>query len=230
VTVELVQGGGRPPSSAFLASGSAPQHHTNTYGPPHEWPYHNFLEGALDANGNFVGWATFHVVSANKSTKAIVGYFKDSFQSARLTISACALNDCPRFDHDRAGFRLEHDALDLPVAEDYPGHPHSPYGASKRGTEEYLHAYAALYGLRWTSLALANVYGPRQTTSGEGGVVATLIGRMLAGEPCTITGDGEQTRDLVFVDTTSVYLDRDGESALARISHGRKCIGPENLG
>jgi hypothetical protein len=51
----------------------------------------------VDANGNFVGWATFHVVSASKNTKEIVGYFKDSFQSARLTISACALNDCPRF-------------------------------------------------------------------------------------------------------------------------------------
>jgi Flp pilus assembly protein TadG len=51
----------------------------------------------VDANGNFVGWATFHVVSADVATKSITGYFKTEFQSARLTISACALNDCPRY-------------------------------------------------------------------------------------------------------------------------------------
>jgi UDP-glucose 4-epimerase len=89
---------------------------------------------------------------------------------------------------------------DLPVAEDYPGHPHSPYGAAKRGVEEYLHTYEALYGLRWTSLALGNVYGPRQDPGGEAGVVSIFGARMLAGEPVTIFGDGEQTRDFVYVD------------------------------
>lgn len=91
-------------------------------------------------------------------------------------------------------------ALDeLPVAEDYPGHPHSPYGAGKRGVEEYLHTYEALYGLRWTSLALGNVYGPRQDPGGEAGVVAIFGGRMLEGRGITIFGDGEQTRDFVYV-------------------------------
>jgi nucleoside-diphosphate-sugar epimerase len=70
---------------------------------------------------------------------------------------------------------------ELPVAEDHPGHPHSPYGASKRGVEEYLHTYEALYGLRWTSLALGNVYGPRQDPGGEAGVVSIFGGRMLEG-------------------------------------------------
>ena len=96
---------------------------------------------------------------------------------------------------------------DLPVAEDYPGHPHSPYGASKRGVEEYLHAYEALYGLRWSSLALGNVFGPRQDPGGEAGVVSIFGGRMLAGDRVTIYGDGEQTRDFVFVaDVVDAYL------------------------
>jgi hypothetical protein len=51
----------------------------------------------VDPNGNFVGWATFHVISADQNTKNIRGYFIESFQNARLTISACALNDCPRY-------------------------------------------------------------------------------------------------------------------------------------
>jgi UDP-glucose 4-epimerase len=94
----------------------------------------------------------------------------------------------------------EPDISELPVDESFQTAALSPYGASKRMAIEYLRTYEHLYGLAWTVLTISNVYGPRQTTSGEGGVVATLIGRMLAGEPCTITGDGEQTRDLVFVD------------------------------
>jgi UDP-glucose 4-epimerase len=89
---------------------------------------------------------------------------------------------------------------ELPIAEDYPGHPQSPYGASKRGAEEYLYTYEALYGLRWTCLALSNVYGRRQDPGGEAGVVSVFGGRMVADEPVTIFGDGEQTRDFVYVD------------------------------
>jgi len=88
---------------------------------------------------------------------------------------------------------------ELPISETYEGHPHSPYGASKRGVEEYLYTYEALYGLRWTSLALANVYGPRQDPTGEAGVVSIFGGRLLEDRPITIFGDGEQTRDFVFV-------------------------------
>jgi UDP-glucose 4-epimerase len=89
---------------------------------------------------------------------------------------------------------------DLPVDEDDAAPALSPYGTSKRVAIEYLRTYEQLYGLEWTALTLANVYGPHQTTAGEGGVVATFIGRMLAGQPCTVFGDGEQTRDFVFVD------------------------------
>jgi UDP-glucose 4-epimerase len=89
---------------------------------------------------------------------------------------------------------------DLPVSEDYVGWAHSPYGASKRAGEEYLRTYELLYGLDWTSLAFSNVYGPRQDPAGEAGVVAIFTQRMLAGLPCTIYGDGEQTRDFVYVD------------------------------
>lgn len=91
-------------------------------------------------------------------------------------------------------------AEELPIDEAYPGHPHSPYGASKRGVEEYLHAYEVLYGLRWTSLALGNVFGPRQDPAGEAGVVSIFGGRMLADQAITIYGDGSQTRDFVYVD------------------------------
>jgi UDP-glucose 4-epimerase len=88
----------------------------------------------------------------------------------------------------------------LPVTEDHPQHPVSPYGVAKKVGGDYLFALHALHGLAYTSLALANVYGPRQDPHGEAGVVAIFAGRLLAGEPCTVFGDGEQTRDYVYVD------------------------------
>lgn len=92
------------------------------------------------------------------------------------------------------------DPDDLPVTESHPQRPVAPYGVSKKVATDYLHAYRELHQLEYTSLALANVYGPRQDPHGEAGVVAIFAGRLLTGEPCTIFGDGEQTRDYVYVD------------------------------
>jgi UDP-glucose 4-epimerase len=89
---------------------------------------------------------------------------------------------------------------ELPVKESHPQRPISPYGVTKKVVGDYLHAYRELHDLEYAALALANVYGPRQDPHGEAGVVAIFAGRLLAGEPCTIYGDGEQTRDFVFVD------------------------------
>ncbi len=89
---------------------------------------------------------------------------------------------------------------ELPVRESYPHQPLSPYGVSKKAVIDYLVAYRALHSLEFCALALANVYGPRQNPHGEAGVVAIFADRVLRGEPVTVFGDGEQTRDFVFVD------------------------------
>ncbi|MEL7209812.1 MAG: NAD-dependent epimerase/dehydratase family protein, partial [Actinomycetota bacterium] len=88
----------------------------------------------------------------------------------------------------------------LPVDESHARHPVSPYGVAKMVVTDYLEAFRLLHGLDYTSLALANVYGPRQDPHGEAGVVAIFAGRLLEGEPCTVFGTGEQTRDFVYVD------------------------------
>jgi UDP-glucose 4-epimerase len=92
------------------------------------------------------------------------------------------------------------DPADLPVKESHPQRPVSPYGVSKKAVGDYLYAYRDLHNLEFTALALANVYGPRQDPHGEAGVVAIFAGRLLSGEPCTVYGDGSQTRDFVYVD------------------------------
>lgn len=88
----------------------------------------------------------------------------------------------------------------LPVPETHPREPVSPYGVAKSVVIDYLRAYESLHGLRHTALALSNVYGPRQDPHGEAGVVAIFTGRLLGGEPCTVFGTGDQTRDFVYVD------------------------------
>ncbi len=89
---------------------------------------------------------------------------------------------------------------DLPVKEGHPQRPISPYGAAKKAVGDYLRYYREIQGLEFTAIAPANIYGPRQDSEGEAGVVAIFAARMLAGERPTIYGDGEQTRDFVFVD------------------------------
>ncbi len=87
----------------------------------------------------------------------------------------------------------------LPCDETHPINPICQYGASKHTVEHYLYMYNVNYGLNYTVLRYPNVYGPRQDPHGEAGVVAIFTGKMLGGEPITINGDGEQTRDFVYV-------------------------------
>ena len=87
----------------------------------------------------------------------------------------------------------------VPTPETHLTRPASPYGVSKVAAELYLDCWAALHGARGVSLRLANVYGPRQNPEGEAGVVAIFTRRLLSGRPCIINGDGEQTRDYVYV-------------------------------
>jgi UDP-glucose 4-epimerase len=88
----------------------------------------------------------------------------------------------------------------IPTPEDEPARPVSVYGASKAASEIFLGVWRASHSMTCTALRYGNVYGPRQDPHGEAGVVAIFAGRLLAGEPCTINGDGTQTRDYVYVE------------------------------
>jgi len=87
----------------------------------------------------------------------------------------------------------------FPADEDHPLRPLSPYGITKLTTEKYLYFYQQTYGLNYTVLRYANVYGPRQNPHGEAGVVAIFLTKILSGEQPIINGDGKQTRDYVYV-------------------------------
>jgi len=87
----------------------------------------------------------------------------------------------------------------LPIDEEVPQHPESPYGITKMVTEYYLRYWQEAHGLTYTALRYGNVYGPRQDPNGEAGVIAIFAKRFLKHEPVRIDWDGEQQKDYVFV-------------------------------
>ena len=110
--------------------------------------------------------------------------------------------------------------------------PLSPYGVSKKAAIDYLVAYRELHALEFCALALANVYGPRQDPHGEAGVVAIFAERLLRGEPVTIFGDGEQTRDFVYVDDVVdafVRAASRGGGLVLQHRHRRRDVGQRAL-
>ena len=88
---------------------------------------------------------------------------------------------------------------ELPVSEVAPKKPLSPYGVTKLVGEHYLYYYRMIHGLEYAALRYSNVFGPRQSPHGEAGVVSIFSRCLLDGTPLTVYGDGEQTRDYVYV-------------------------------
>jgi UDP-glucose 4-epimerase len=89
-------------------------------------------------------------------------------------------------------------AESLPITDETPQRPTSPYGITKMAGEHYLRFYRATRDLDFTALRYGNVYGPRQDPNGEAGVIGIFIAKFLARRPVRIDWDGEQTRDYVF--------------------------------
>ena len=118
--------------------------------------------------------------------------------SLRL-IEACRAAGVGKIIYSSTGGAAVGEPRYLPVDEAHPVSPLSPYGISKHSVEHYFTYYWETFKLRSTILRYPNVYGPRQDPEGEAGVIAIFTQRMLAGEPVTINGDGEQTRDFVHV-------------------------------
>jgi UDP-glucose 4-epimerase len=115
-------------------------------------------------------------------------------------MECCVKTGVRKVVYAASGGTLYGEPRKLPVKETAIGRPVSPYGISKKVGIDYLAYYEREHGVAFTALALANVYGPRQNPDGEAGVVAIFASRMLAGQTPTIFGDGNQTRDYVFVD------------------------------
>ena len=109
----------------------------------------------------------------------------------------------------------------FPAPESHKVLPESVYGLAKYVSELYLDMWTRAWGIKTTSLRLSNVYGPRQNPHGEAGVVAIFSENLLRGKAVQINGDGEQTRDFVFVEDVA-------KAVGAAVSRGRS--GAFNIG
>lgn len=120
----------------------------------------------------------------------------------------CRLYGVKKVIFSSTGGAIYGDASEIPTSEKAPNYPLSPYGIHKLTAEKYCKFYGEVYGLDYTILRFANVYGPRQYKGGEAGVVSIFIDHALKGKTCVINGDGLQTRDYVYVDDVVIGLSK----------------------
>jgi UDP-glucose 4-epimerase len=115
-------------------------------------------------------------------------------------IENCRANKIKKIIMASTGGAIYGEAEEIPTTESSPTYPVSPYGIHKLTLEKYLNYYYQVYGLNYTVLRFANVYGPRQFKGGEAGVIAIFIDNAVKGLESLQFGDGLQTRDFVYVD------------------------------
>lgn len=154
-----------------------------------------FAEGRFDLVNHHAAQLDVRISVANPAFDAeqnIIG-------SVNL-LQAAVMHGAGRFVFASSGGTVYGDQQVFPADESHPTDPISPYGVSKLSVEKYLGYFAHQHGLRYSVLRYTNVYGPRQNSHGEAGVVAIFCDRMLRGDEVTINGTGEQTRDYVFAE------------------------------
>jgi UDP-glucose 4-epimerase len=145
--------------------------------------------------------AVFHLAASVGNTRAIDHPLLDSDVNVlgTLTILEAARRHGVRKVVFSSSAGIFGELKTLPINEDHPVEPDTPYGASKLGAEKHCLAYAKLYPLECVCLRYFNVYGVNQRFDAYGNVIPIFANRMLQGRPLTIYGDGEQTRDFVNV-------------------------------
>ena len=139
-------------------------------------------------------------------------------------LRACVDNTVRKVIFSSTGGALYGEPDVVPADEDHPLRPLSPYGTSKLAFEQYLGTFERTFGLRFTVLRYANIYGGRQDFHAEEGrVVAIFASRMIEGKPVTIDGDGNQSRDMLHVGDVAIAniaaLDK-GDGGTFHVSSG----------
>jgi UDP-glucose 4-epimerase len=141
----------------------------------------------------------FHLAASVGNARAIADPVADSRTNVIGTIrvlEAARKHGVPKVVYSSSA-GIFGELMTLPIREDHPQYPLSPYGVSKLAGEKMCLAYRDLYGIETVCLRYFNVYGPNQRYDAYGNVIPIFVHRMLAGEPLVVFGDGEQTRDFV---------------------------------
>jgi UDP-glucose 4-epimerase len=146
--------------------------------------------------------AVFHHAAQIDVRQSVADPVYDALVNVGGTVrlaAAAARVGCSLFCMASTGGAIYGEQERFPADETHRTRSESPYGVSKLCGEIYLGYFHRAFGIRCVALRYGNVYGPRQSSHGEAGVVAIFVERMLRGESVTIFGDGAQTRDYVFI-------------------------------
>ncbi len=138
-------------------------------------------------------------ISVSESIKDPVSDANVNILGTLNLLENCVKYNVKKFIFASSGGTVYKETDKLPVDENRPLKPLSPYGVSKIAIENYLYFYKKVHHLDSIIFRYSNVYGPRQDPYGEAGVVAIFINKMLKGENPIINGDGNQTRDFVYI-------------------------------
>jgi UDP-glucose 4-epimerase len=144
----------------------------------------------------------FHLaaqIDVRKSVEDPVADARINVEGTINVLTAAHVTGVRRVVYSATGGAVYGEAEQVPTPEDAPERPLAPYGQSKLTGEGYCALFTRLHGLSTVALRYANVYGPRQDPLGEGGVIAIFCGCLAEERTPTIFGDGEQTRDFVYV-------------------------------
>jgi len=168
--------------------------------------------------------AIFHLAAQIDVRKSVADPAADArinVEGSVNVLSAAQAHGVRRVVNTSTGGAIYGEGKQLPAPEDHPSAPEAPYGLSKWCAEQYCEIFNRLHGLSTVSLRYGNVYGPRQDPLGEAGVIAIFCGKLLEGATATIFGDGEQTRDYVYVgDVVDANLRAAGSDATGPINIG----------
>ena len=167
----------------------------------------------------------FHLAAQIDVRKSVADPALDARINVEGTInvlSAAQAHGVRRVVNTSTGGAIYGEGQIIPAPEDHPVAPEAPYGLSKFCAEDYCALFTRLHGLSTVSLRYGNVYGPRQDPLGEAGVIAIFCGKLLEGGRPTIFGDGQQTRDYVYVgDVVDANLRAAGSDATGAFNIGR---------
>jgi len=156
----------------------------------------------------------YHLAAQIEVSKSMVDPVRDNninLLGSFNILENCRLNGVKKIIFSSTGGAIYGDAEEIPTSESFPPYPVSFYGIHKLAFEKYLNCYYQVYNLDYTILRFANVYGPRQFKGGEAGVIAIFTDNAVQDLESTQYGNGQQTRDFVYVDDVvrALYLAKD---------------------
>lgn len=184
-------------------------------------------EKLLSIFNEFKPEAVIHQAAQVSVAKSIEDPIKDEEINIKGSINViqCAVNSGVRKIVFASSAAVYGNPEYLPVNLDHPVKPLAPYGLSKYTVENYLDMMSNLYGFSYTVLRYGNVYGPRQDANGEGGVIAIFAEALSKEEVPFIYGDGEQTRDFVYVEdvaSANIKALSNGDNKIYNVSSNQK--------